>query len=239
MITRDVWLCRGRDGPVPARKLRRRSTSLSRSRNAGPAAPEGLDLKPLVIAAMSLDVAEGVRKPAEYMGVEVLGKRYPTAASTRGGKNMRTATTAAKGRPSSGVRYAAIRRLLPGLLALLAILMLSTACSQDSASSGNSTSTELEEALASGKPTLAGFVGQVCACKNITPTLEELAAEYEGRCNVLVLDVADCKSLFSEYDVTLVPTQVYFDSSGAEVERIVGASTKEEMIDRLAGAGGA
>jgi thioredoxin 1 len=144
-----------------------------------------------------------------------------------------------KSKGCSRMRLQAFRRLLAVLLALLALLMLSTACSKDSANSDNSTTNELEEALTSGKPTLAGFVGKVCACKDITPTLEELAAEYEGRCNVLVLDVADCKSLFSEYDVTLVPTQVYFDSSGAEVERIVGASTKEEMIDRLAGAGGA
>ncbi len=150
---------------------------------------------------------------------------------------MRTVTRPEKSNTSSRVLHVTLRKLLPVLLALLAILMLSTACSKDSASSGNSTSTELEEALASGKPTLAGFVGQVCACKNITPTLEELAAEYEGRCNVLVLDVADYKSLFSQYDVTLVPTQVYFDSSGAEVERIVGSSTKEEMVERLTGMG--
>jgi thioredoxin 1 len=171
------------------------------------------------------------------------GQRYQAndtlyIEGSRGGKIMRTITGPEKGKPSSRVRHVAVRRLLPVLLALLAILMLSTACSKDSANSGNSTSTPLEEALASGKPTLAGFVGQVCACKNITPILEELAVEYEGRCNVLVLDVADYKSLFSEYDITLVPTQVYFDSNGAEVERIVGASTKEEMIDRLTGMGG-
>ncbi len=127
-------------------------------------------------------------------------------------------------------------------LVLLATLLMAfsasvVACSKDSDNTDNSTPTELEEALASGKPTLAGFVGQSCACKNITPFLQELAVEYEGRCNVLVLDVADYSSLFSQYGVTLVPTQVYFDSTGAEAERIVGASTKEEIVERLAGMG--
>jgi len=117
-------------------------------------------------------------------------------------------------------------------VAVIVLLTVVSACSQSSTSGS-----VLDDALASGKPTLAGFVGQVCACKNITPILEELAVEYQGRCNILVLDVADYKSLFSQYDVTLVPTQVYFDSSGAEVERIVGSSTKEEMIDRLTGMG--
>ena len=120
---------------------------------------------------------------------------------------------------------------------LIALPAFVVACSGDSANSDNSTPTELGEALASGRPTLAGFVAPVCACKNITPTLEELAVEYEGRCNVLVLDYYDHKGLFAEYDITLVPTQVYFDSSGAEVERIVGYSTKEEMVNRLAGMG--
>jgi thioredoxin 1 len=120
---------------------------------------------------------------------------------------------------------------------LMALSAFTGACSNDSANSGNSTPTELGEALASGKPTLAGFVAPVCACKNITPTLEELAVEYEGRCNVLVLDYSEYKGLFSQYDVTLVPTQVYFDSTGAEVERIVGRSSKEEMVERLAGMG--
>ena len=121
------------------------------------------------------------------------------------------------------------RKVYLGLaVAVIVLLTVVSACSQSSTSGS-----VLDDALASGKPTLAGFVGQVCACKNITPILEELAVKYQGRCNILVLDVADYKSLFSQYDVTLVPTQVFFDSSGAEVERIVGASTKEEMIDRL------
>jgi hypothetical protein len=53
-ITKGAWLCRQRHGRISTRKLRRRSTSLRRSRNAGPAAAESLDLKPLVIAARHL-----------------------------------------------------------------------------------------------------------------------------------------------------------------------------------------
>jgi thioredoxin 1 len=150
---------------------------------------------------------------------------------------MRHATRMASGSIPGGVRRVALGKLFPALFILLAVLMLPTACSKDSANWGNSTSTELEEALASGKPTLAGFVGKVCACKNITPTLEELAAEYEGKCNVLILEKDDNNELFIQYSIFLVPTQVYFDGSGAEVKRIVGASTREEMVERLAGMG--
>ena len=150
---------------------------------------------------------------------------------------MRTVTRPEKSKPSSRGRHVTVRKLLPMLLALLAILMLSTACSNDSANSGNSTPTELDDALASGKPTLAGFVGDDC-CQTITPTLEELAVDYDGTYNILIIEAGEQKNLFNQYDITLTPTQVYFDSSGAEVDRIVGYSTKEEMINRLTGMGG-
>ena len=117
-------------------------------------------------------------------------------------------------------------------VALIAMPTVVSSCSQSSTSGSI-----LDDALASGKPTLAGFVGQECACKNIKPILEELAGEYDGRCNVVTIDVSEHKDLASQYGIMLTPTQVYFDSSGAEVERIVGASTKEEMIDRLTGMG--
>jgi len=149
---------------------------------------------------------------------------------------MRTVAGRGMSNTANRVQLGAFIRLLPILLALLALVMLSTACSKDSANSDNSTPNELEEALASGKPTLAGFVGDDC-CQTITPTLEELAVDYDGTYNVLIIETGEHKDLFNQYEITLTPTQVYFDSTGAEVERIVGRSTKDEMVERLAGMG--
>lgn len=122
------------------------------------------------------------------------------------------------------------------VISLIAFSTISVACSEDSASSDNSTPNAVEQALANGRPTLAGFVGDDC-CQTITPTLEELAAEYAGTYNILIIEAGEQKDLFNQYEITLTPTQVYFDSTGAEVERIVGRSTKEEMVERLAGTG--
>ena len=149
---------------------------------------------------------------------------------------MRTETISENSGISKRARRLAVRKPLLVLLALLALVMLSTACSKDSANSDNSTPNELEEALASGKPTLAGFVGDDC-CQTITPTLEELAVDYDGTYNILIIEAGEQKDLFNQYGITLTPTQVYFDSNGEEVERIVGRSTKEEMVERLAGIG--
>jgi thioredoxin-like negative regulator of GroEL len=149
---------------------------------------------------------------------------------------MGIAARRAKSNSCSRLRLQAFGRLLVVLLALIALLMLSTACSEESANSDNSTPNELEEALTSGKPTLAGFVGDDC-CQTITPTLEELAVDYDGTYNILIIETGEHKALFNQYEITLTPTQVYFDSTGAEVERIVGRSTKEEIVERLAGMG--
>ena len=149
---------------------------------------------------------------------------------------MRTVAGRGMSNTANRVQLGAFIRLLPILLALLALVMLSTACSKDSANSDNSTPNELEEALASGKPTLAGFVGDDC-CQTITPTLEELAVDYDGTYNILIIETGEHKDLFNQYEITLTPTQVYFDSTGAEVERIVGRSTKDEVVERLAGMG--
>ncbi len=150
---------------------------------------------------------------------------------------MRGTNRLEKSNTPGRVQLVAVRKLLPVLLILLAILMLPTACSEDSANSDNSTPTPLDDALASGRPTLAGFVGDDC-CQTITPTLEELAVDYDGTYNILIFEAGGQKDLFNEYDITLTPTQVYFDSTGAEVERIVGRTSKEEMVNRLAGMGG-
>jgi thiol:disulfide interchange protein len=131
----------------------------------------------------------------------------------------------------------AVGKAIPVLLALIWLLVLPAACSKDNANSDNSAPNEVEQALASGRPTLAGFVGDDC-CQTITPMLEELVIKCDGTYNILIIEADEHKDLFNQYRITLTPTQVYFDSTGAEVERVVGRSTKEEMIQRLTGTGG-
>ena len=36
-----------------------------------------------------------------------------------------------------------------------------------------------------------------------------------------------------QYKIVLIPTQVFFDASGKEVDRHIGALTKEEVIKKL------
>ena len=112
--------------------------------------------------------------------------------------------------------------------ALMAMLVAPAACSQ-----ATSPENPLDAALANGKPTLAVFVGQECACKDMKPILEELATEYDGRCNIVIIDVRDHKDLARRYEIMLTPTQAFFDSSGREITKHIGYWPKEEVMDQL------
>jgi len=96
------------------------------------------------------------------------------------------------------------------------------------------TSMSLEQALSSGKPTLADFGCATCApCIAMKPVLEELAVEYKDKLNVVIADVFEHRDLANQYGIMLIPTQIFFDSSGNEVTRHIGPWPKEEIIAQL------
>ncbi len=98
----------------------------------------------------------------------------------------------------------------------------------------NLTSIPLEEALASGKPTLAEFGRGTCIpCKQMKPILESLAVQYKDRLNVSIVSVDEYRDLTNYYKVMAIPTQIIFDSSGKEVFRHVGFWAKEDIIAQL------
>jgi thioredoxin 1 len=114
------------------------------------------------------------------------------------------------------------------VFALMAVAVMSAACSE-----ATSSENPLDEALASGRPTLAGFVGDECDCKDMRPILEELATEYAGRCNIVIIEVMDHKDLAGQYGIMLTPTQVFFDSGGQEMTTHIGYWPKWIIAEQL------
>ncbi len=96
------------------------------------------------------------------------------------------------------------------------------------------TSISLEQALSSGKPTLAEFGRGTCSpCKAMKPILEELAVEYEAKLNVLIVEIDEYRELTNQYGIMVIPTQIFFDSGGQEIMRHIGFWAKEEIIAQL------
>jgi FKBP-type peptidyl-prolyl cis-trans isomerase 2 len=106
--------------------------------------------------------------------------------------------------------------------------------SQSSKTDSGLTSVPLEQALSNGKPTLAEFGSSTCIpCKQMKPILEELAVEYEGKLNVVIVEVYEQRSLTQQYGIMAIPTQIVFDSNGKEVTRHMGLWPREEIIAQL------
>ena len=75
------------------------------------------------------------------------------------------------------------------------------------------------------------FTASWCGpCIMFKPLIEEAVSEGHS---IEILDVDDFQAIAVKYNVMSVPT-VVIEQDGAEVDRLVGVVTKEEVIRRLA-----
>ena len=89
------------------------------------------------------------------------------------------------------------------------------------------------EVLETGQPVLVDFYADWCApCHRLAPTIEELAADFEGRVTVAKLNVDEAPDLAAEYRVRSIPSLVLF-RDGSEQDRIHGVVPKASIAKRL------
>ena len=95
------------------------------------------------------------------------------------------------------------------------------------------TNENFQELLAQGLPMLVDFSAIWCGpCKMLSPLVDQLADEYEGKAIVGGVDVNDCQDLAMEYGVHSLPTIIFF-KDGKPVDRLVGAVPKNVIEDQL------
>ena len=89
-------------------------------------------------------------------------------------------------------------------------------------------------APAKAKPALYEFGAGYCvSCKEMAKIMAELTASHSDQVEVRLVYVDKEEPLFKQYKIMLIPTQVFLDASGKEVDRHVGALTKEEVLKKL------
>jgi len=89
----------------------------------------------------------------------------------------------------------------------------------------------IRKALTSGRPTLVDFGAGFCIpCKRMKPILDSLRTEYNGRANVIFVDIKEERDMPDKYRIQIMPTQVFFDAKGNEVKRHMGFMDKPEII---------
>lgn len=102
----------------------------------------------------------------------------------------------------------------------------------------SATATAVSQALSSGKPTLIDFGLRTCnVCKKMAPFLESLSGEYRGRANILFIDVRADQTTAQKFRVQMLPTQIFINAQGREVQRHTGFMDKAGIINGLKSAG--
>ncbi len=93
-----------------------------------------------------------------------------------------------------------------------------------------------EEVLKSSIPVLVDFFATWCGpCKMLSPVIEELAGDYEGRVKVCKIDIDQNRELCYQYYIMSVPTVVIF-KDGQIADSMIGAMPKETftaMLDKV------
>ena len=83
--------------------------------------------------------------------------------------------------------------------------------------------------LKSDKPVMLDFWAEWCQpCKMLTPTVEELAGEFEGQVLVGKLNVDDNPNTATNYGIRGIPT-LLFIKDGQVVQQLVGVKSKAEI----------
>ncbi len=92
----------------------------------------------------------------------------------------------------------------------------------------------VENARQSGLPTVVEFGASSCTtCRNMKPILEATALQLQGRAHVVMIDLNKDYAAASQFNIRMMPTQVFFAADGRETGRHLGGMTQTEIVQRL------
>jgi thioredoxin 1 len=85
------------------------------------------------------------------------------------------------------------------------------------------------EVLQSEVPVMVDFYATWCGpCKSLTPIVEGLATDFDGKMKFVKLDIDQAPGVASSYGIMSVPTLIVF-KGGSEVQKLMGLRPRPEL----------
>ena len=96
------------------------------------------------------------------------------------------------------------------------------------------TATFQADVLDNPKPVMVDFWAEWCGpCRMVSPILDEIAAEYSDKIEIVKVNVDEEPELAMKYGVTGIPMMAVFQA-GAIAKQMVGARPKTAIVEDLA-----